>query len=307
MKVGHLEITTMIGCKVACLYCPQDKISRRYQGADRMMTLEDFKTYLDKVPRDVVAHFTGFAEPFLNPACMDMIEHAARRGHPIYLNTTLAAVTPADVARLARLAFHSFGIHLPSAEELMNLAVDDAYIALLADLVAAGVVTELHFHGQEVHPRVGAWLRAHAVECRSIEIFDRAGNLDTGEVAARVSKPVAAAAHPTGVLGCERIYQNVLLPNGDVALCCMDWSAKHLLGNLRRDSFEALHKSRTFRQVLRGLRDPRVDLLCRTCSFARRLTRKQRIMRAIAAVPVLGPVAADSLHRLRRFVRRLAA
>ncbi|HXR11712.1 MAG TPA: hypothetical protein VN770_05415, partial [Gaiellaceae bacterium] len=62
MKVGHLEITTMIGCKVACVYCPQDKISRRYQGAERMMTLEDFETCLDKVPPDVVAHFTGFAE-----------------------------------------------------------------------------------------------------------------------------------------------------------------------------------------------------------------------------------------------------
>src|SRR6201982_2062324 len=36
-RVRHLEITTMIGCKVACIYCPQDKISRRYFGSDRMM------------------------------------------------------------------------------------------------------------------------------------------------------------------------------------------------------------------------------------------------------------------------------
>jgi len=27
-RVRHLGITTMIGCKVACVYCPQDKISR---------------------------------------------------------------------------------------------------------------------------------------------------------------------------------------------------------------------------------------------------------------------------------------
>jgi hypothetical protein len=44
MKVRHLEITTMIGCRVACVYCPQDKISHRYFGADRMMKFDDFKT-----------------------------------------------------------------------------------------------------------------------------------------------------------------------------------------------------------------------------------------------------------------------
>ena len=50
MKLRHLEITTMIGCRVACVYCPQDKISHRYQGVDRMMNLDDFKAYIDKVP-----------------------------------------------------------------------------------------------------------------------------------------------------------------------------------------------------------------------------------------------------------------
>ena len=38
-------------------------------------------------------------------------------------------------------------------------------------------------------------------------------------------------------LHCDRIYQNVLLPNGDVVLCCMDWSAEHVLGNNDRMTF----------------------------------------------------------------------
>src|ERR1700758_730845 len=66
-RVRHLEITTMIGCKVACIYCPQDKISRRYFGSNRMMKFDDFKIYVQRVPRHVVLHFTGFAEPLLNP------------------------------------------------------------------------------------------------------------------------------------------------------------------------------------------------------------------------------------------------
>src|SRR5207247_553993 len=36
---------------------------------------------------------------------------------------------------------------------------------------------------------------------------------------------------------------NVLLPNGDVVLCCMDYSLKHRLGNLLQQSYEDLFLS----------------------------------------------------------------
>ena len=306
MKERHLEITTMIGCRVACVYCPQDKISRRYFGTDRMMKFDDFKICIEKVPRRVVVHFTGFAELFLNPRCTDMIEYAARRGHPIWISTTLAGVTREDIRRLSKLApYYQFQIHLPSAEKLMNLAINDEYFVLLSDLVAAGIITDFHFHGNEVHPVVGAWLRQHAVDFQEFWIQDRAGNLNTEKVKARVSKPIITAAKPTGKLHCDRIYQNVLLPNGDVVLCCMDWSAEYVLGNLKRDRFEDLYRSETFRRVLRGLRDPSVDLLCRTCHVAQSGAAKDRLKTAIRNIPGIGPVAAQTLSRLMQGTKTL--
>ena len=301
----HLEITTMVGCRVACVYCPQDKISHRYFGADRMMKYDDFKTYIEKVPKRVVVHFTGFAEPFLNPQCMDMIEYAARRGHPIFISTTLAGITHEDIRRLSKLAYYEFQIHLPSAEKAMNLAINDEYFSLLSDLVTAGIITDFHFHGNEVHPVVGAWLRQHAVEFAQFQIQDRAGNLNTEKVKARISTPVATAAKPNGKLRCDRIYQNVLLPNGDVVLCCMDWSAEHVLGNLRRDRFEDLYRSETFRRVLRGLRKPGDDILCRTCTVAQSGAAIDRLKTAIHNVPGIGPLATQTLSQLRQFTRPL--
>ena len=304
-RVRHLEITTMIGCKVACIYCPQDKISRRYFGSDRMMKFDDFKTYIQRVPRRVVLHFTGFAEPLLNPECTDMIEYAARRGHPIFISTTLAGMTREDVRRLSQLTYYQFQIHLPSAEKLMNLAIDDEYFALLSDLLSAGIITDLHFHGNEVHPTVGAWLRRHAVNFEEFWIQDRAGNLNTEKVKQKVTKPIITAAKPSGKLRCERIYQNVLLPNGDVVLCCMDWSAEYVLGNLKRDRFEDLYRSETFRRVLRGLKDPGVDLLCRTCYMAQSGDAKDRLKTAIHNVPGVGPVALQTLRRLKQGTKAL--
>jgi organic radical activating enzyme len=301
LKVRHLEITTVVGCKVACVYCPQDKISRRYFGAERMMKFDDFKIYIDKVPRHIVVHFTGFSEPFLNPRCMDMIEYAAHRGHRIWISTTLAGITREDIMRLPALApYYQFQIHLPSAEKLMNLAINDEYFSLLTDIVKAGIITDLHFHGNDVHPVVGAWLRQHAVDFGEFWIQDRAGNLNTKKVKAKVSKQIIAAARPSGTIRCDRIYQNVLLPNGDVVLCCMDWSAEYVLGNLNRDRFEDLYRSEAFRRVLRGLKDPSVELLCRTCVLARSGTAKDILKTAIRNIPGVGQTAAQHLSRLKQ-------
>jgi MoaA/NifB/PqqE/SkfB family radical SAM enzyme len=270
-----------------------------------MMKFDDFNIYIEKVPKRVVLHFTGFAEPFLNPRCTDMIECAARRGHRIFISTTLAGLTREDINRLSKFTYYQFQIHLPSAEKLMNLTINDEYFSLLSDVVAAGIITDLHFHGNEVHPVVGEWLRQHAVEFEEFWIQDRAGNLNTKKVEAKVSKPIITAAKPTGKLHCERIYQNVLLPNGDVVLCCMDWSAEYVLGNLKRDRFEDLYRSETFRRVLRGLRDPSVDLLCRTCHVAQSGAAKDRLKAAIRNIPSIGPVAVQTLGRLKQGTRAL--
>jgi Iron-sulfur cluster-binding domain len=84
------------------------------------------------------------------------------------------------------------------------------------------------------------------------------------------------------------------------------WSAEYVLGNLKRDRFEDLYRSETFRRVLRGLRDPSVDLLCRTCHVAQSGAAKDRLMTAIHNIPGIGPVAAQTLSRLKRGTINLA-
>jgi MoaA/NifB/PqqE/SkfB family radical SAM enzyme len=304
MREQHLEITTMVGCRVACVYCPQDKISHRYFGADRMMKFDEFQIYLEHVPKNVVIHFTGFAEPFLNPRCTDMIEYAARRGHRIYVSTTLAGTTPDDVRRLSKLKYYEFQVHMPSDEKLMNLSINDEYFSLLADLVGAGIITDFHFHGNAVHPAVGAWLRQHHVDIGKSAIYDRAGNLNVKKAKARTSTPVEKATRASGKLRCDRIYQSVLLPNGDVVLCCMDWSAEYVLGNLKKDRFEDLYRSETFRRVLRGLKRPDSDLLCWRCSWAEEAQSvADRTKAAIRNIPGVGPVIARTLGQVKAVAR----
>ena len=41
---------------------------------------------------------------------------------------------------------------------------------------------------------------------------------------------------PVGCL--EKLYHNVVLPNGDVSLCCMDYGLEHIIGNLLDQEYE---------------------------------------------------------------------
>jgi radical SAM protein with 4Fe4S-binding SPASM domain len=78
----------------------------------------------------------------------------------------------------------------------------------------------------------------------------------------------------TGKLFCSaapQLNHNVLLPNGDVVLCCMDYSIDHKIGNLLNHSYEELFKSEKLKEIFEILADDTSDkkLLCRTCEYAK--------------------------------------
>jgi radical SAM protein with 4Fe4S-binding SPASM domain len=66
----------------------------------------------------------------------------------------------------------------------------------------------------------------------------------------------------------DAIKINVLLPNGDVQLCCMDYGLEHKIGNLLTMSYNDLFTSDEYRRIESGLEDDSIDILCRTCKEA---------------------------------------
>ena len=75
---------------------------------------------------------------------------------------------------------------------------------------------------------------------------------------------------------CPRLQSGVLLPNGDVALCCMDWGLQHVIGNLLTMDYEMLLESDEYKRVLRGYVDESVDILCRYCEVAQTKAEARR-------------------------------
>ncbi|MFQ5647384.1 MAG: SPASM domain-containing protein [bacterium] len=253
-----MEITTGIGCKVACTYCPQDRLIKAYRGKSSRMSLEAFKTCVDKIPPAVDIHFSGMYEPMLNPDWTRMLLYAHERGHLVKISSTLAGMNSADIDLLETIPLKNLKIHLPADEERENIKVDENYLQLFNKLVRSSIKIKYSLHGERIHSRVKPFIGNKDI--KPSVTCSRAGNkeIDTQTLPRR----------KRGVICCRReLRHNVLLPDGEVILCCMDYGMRHVLGNLVSSDYDSLFRGREFLSVEKGLTDESLDILCRRCEM----------------------------------------
>lgn len=257
-----LEISTVVGCRMSCSYCPQKTHIKRYASFDysSKMSLEDYRTCLAKVPKFVSICFAGMAEPFLNPACAEMILDAHIAGHEVSVFTTAYGLKWTDIAtiELMHIPFRHFCIHLPDADGLMRLTVTDEYLETLLQI--RGRIPKATFMCiGKLHPKIEEFFGK--MNDGSASLISRAGNLEHMKVEFK-----------HGALKCSGgpdLNHNILLPNGAVLLCCMDYSLQHVIGNLCTDSYESLFESDEFMRIERGMAgDESIEIACRHCEVA---------------------------------------
>jgi len=231
----HLEITTAIGCPIKCKFCPQDLLLSQYKG-EKVLTYEKFKEICDKVPPEVDIHFSGMCEPFINPEALDMVEYAARN-HTVSIFTTLTGLDIDKYDRLRKIPYRWFCIHVPDGQLHTKLKCNPAYLQLLRYVVNNQPECEkfwFSMHG-DYHPAIIPIIYGYEVENTMI---DRAGNLDLAWCEKRdLKNPICT---------CSNYDQNVLLPDGTVVLCCMDYGMKHVLGNLLKQDYKDLKRQQQY-------------------------------------------------------------
>ena len=252
-----LEITTKIGCKVSCKYCPQEKLIKAYSRKSKIneLTFQDFANILNKIPKNVEISFCGLSEPFLNKECINMILHAHENGYRIAITTTLVGFEERYINLIQNIPFTFFYIHLPSDENLEKIPIDSDYINIIKKLSESKIDTRFVFHGKDIDRRVKHLIKGRI---RWGELFTRSGNVDLNESA----KPKRIK----GKIGCKReVLMNVLLPNGDVVICSSDFGMQHVMGNLLENDYASLFTSSEYRKVKRGMLDDSEEILCRYC------------------------------------------
>jgi hypothetical protein len=223
-----------------------------------------FETCLNKVPRDVDVHFSGYGEPWHHPECTRMVVEAHRAGHKVAVFTTAFGLSPDDVPLLAKVPFKRFSVHLPDGKQLMRSRIDEAYLETLVKLRRSNLMNIDFFSIGPAHPDVTEAI-GDVAETR--DVTSRAENVVRQEgIGLRWLN--APGAMDAIVCRKDRIFQNVLLPSGHVALCCMDYGLEHILGNLLDTDYHALHRSETFVEILKKTTTGGDGILCGRCEYA---------------------------------------
>lgn len=249
---GRLEITTHIGCPMNCRDCPQGLLLSKYKGK-RDLSLEDFKTIIDKVPQTVRIDFSGMCEPFANPYCSDMILYAYEKKHRLALYTTLQGATIEDYEKLKHVRYEVVTIHVPDREESGHFNITPDYLELLS---------KWETHNYSCHGTIDERVM-HSMKRRNLITYmhDRAGNVED-----RPHRNI----NPRVPLWCQtsgkEMDHNVLLPDGTVIMCCMDYGMTGVFGNLLEQSYEEVLNSEEAQKMRATLNEG--ESICRHCTNA---------------------------------------
>ncbi len=249
-----LEFTVKIGCSNNCYFCPQEKTVKAYSNrGPKYLSYQNFCTILKKLPKDVGLHFSGFSEPFLNPEASKMIRTASEKGYKIQLFTTLVSLKPNDVENIKNIKFERFYIHLPDKKFFRYPT--DRWLENYRLIASADLHPQFMTMG-ELDKRIEKIVG----KLEAAKMLSRAGTVEHIKVKRKAGK-----------LFCRRLTQrgNVIIPNGDVYLCCMDFKLQYKLGNLLTGKYDDLFKGEEFKRVLKAVNSENEEVICRYCEKAK--------------------------------------
>ena len=251
-----MEITTTIpkkGCVVDCVFCPQRTLQKVWDSKhftthkERTMSMEQFKIAIDKLPTEVRITFSGFIEPYMNKYCSDMMVYAHEQGHRVSVFTTAVGMKLEDVEKIKHIPFcggpnGGFTLHLPDQERRAKHPVTDKYIKVVEALKNANISNFMVMAMGTTHNKVTHLYPDY--EVNKYKMWHRAGNL-VGEAQLKpeltevMNEVETVFRNDERTCGCiEDLYHNILLPNGDVSLCCMDYNLEEILGNLYTQEYD---------------------------------------------------------------------
>lgn len=276
----------MIGCPLMCTFCPQKALKAAYEKnepskkAIKYLSYENYEIILRKLPAYLTIGFSGMAEPWANPQCTDMLKLTLEKGFDVRIFTTLYGITNDDAKIITQLLvkhkhqIKTLVIHLPDSNgNMVGWKPSQEWLNVFARfhfLGATGVFPSFSAMTMDksgsLHPALAGLNIKLAPGWAG---HSRAGSLDDSQVK---GQKMIEAKHETAVsCSATPFYdRGILLPNGDVAVCCMDYGLKHIVGNLLETEYCNLFSS----EEMNKLRDanmtpgPTKHSICKSCHLA---------------------------------------
>jgi len=277
-----MEITTVVHCSLMCTFCPQIPLKKAYGNNEKIMSLESFSKFLSKIPEHVDIHFSGYAEAWLNPNATEMLKMSLTNNHRVAIYTTMYGMSIDDAKNVIDLCTNYreqikiLVLHLPDINKNMRgFKMTQTYkdvLSLFVKFKKENILKEFNIMTMDSSNKFDTELVDIILDNKITDFgpISRAGSLEESE---HIS--IGSVKHSTQIYCSATPYydKNVLMPNGDVALCCMDYNLKHIIGNLNDQEYSELIDSEELRKIKseNSLNRYSDKTICRNCECARPL------------------------------------
>jgi len=258
---SKIEVTTVLGCPVNCIYCPQAQIIKEGKGREKILHLKDFKKAINNIDIPLLIGWTGYSEPCLSKDLEGMVNYVTNKGFPQYISTTLAGNNDSVEFVIKSKDFNRFILHLPDNSGLMKgLKVDESYVRkvkyFLDQKYKDGLSSKVDIccFGADLHPSIKDIVLS-ACEDRGIakcsysvtdKIYTRAGGIDLERINT-LGLEVGESSIPKqkGSFYCKKQKMNspVLLPDGSLNICSFDYGLRNTYGNLYEEKYSNIRKA----------------------------------------------------------------
>ena len=192
-----------------------------------------------------------------------MLLYAFERGHKVTSYTTLVGMKIKDIEQFKHIPFEAFNIHLPDMQKYAKIAVNSHYLDLLEKLISCDIQNLSYMTMGALPPEIQ---RVLGTSFQSDVMINRAGNNKLGRATKKKFGPiVCSVAYKNGT---NILNHNILLPNGDVCMCCMDYGMDYIFGNLIRSDYNSLFESKEFHDIQEKMRAEDSNIMCRNCNVS---------------------------------------
>lgn len=268
-----LEISLFVGCPINCNYCPQIELYKKC--SDKYMSFENYKKYISTVPKKGISlAFAGFCEPLLYDDLENVVKYSFDEGYNLLISTTLPTKNKKNLEFFLNQEKYFKGIIVHIKDSSMNKAFFDEsyyeyldrYLAQMCSQQDKNKRYKFTFLGEEVEDRIREIFIKHNLEehVKKKIPFQR---ID----APVKSENILKTEYKSGKIYCSgnAYKKQMVVPGGDVVMCCMDVQKKHVLGNLNTMTYEDIYKSEEYKKIIRGFNDDTIDTICRRCIWAK--------------------------------------
>lgn len=260
-------------CNYACPICP----NRNYRASEKgYMNMALFKRILEQIKdfADVIQLY-WVGEPLLSPSIIDMIKYCKRDTHAkIMLSSNGSLLTKETVDKIVGSGLDKLIISMDAAEsnKIYNQIRTNGDIRVLnentmemikrnsqIDITLQFILTNVN--EEEKERFVKKWAR-YPVTIRIQCLYTWANQLpELNDFSNHLSPMIGKRRRPCSDLW----YKMVVHWNGQVSLCCFDWTFKNVIGDLNTQSIEDIWNSDTINRFRSAHMESNYSGLCEKC------------------------------------------